>query len=167
MKRSEAFPSKYMSKDDVNPPVVVTIAHVQIDSLKSDDGEERKPVLNFVGEHKPLILNNTNWMSIEDLYGDESENWRGKMIELYLDPAVMMSGKRVGGIRIRKPQAMQVPTQPDPRAEWVTFCNSNGITESDIRQALGMSKVSEWIAAEVGRTMEQAKALVLSVKSDF
>jgi len=101
MKRSEAFPSKYMSKDDVKVPVRATIAAVRFDVLKGENGDEQKPVMYFQGDVKPMIVNNTNWMTCEDAWGDDSDNWLGKSVELYFEPSVMFGGKRVGGVRVR------------------------------------------------------------------
>ena len=58
-------------------------------------------------------------------------------------------------------------TEPGTVKDWVEFCRDNKITASQIHQALGVPKVSEWIAAEVGRTMEQAKALCMGAKEPF
>lgn len=104
MKRSDAFPSRYISKDDVQNPVVAIIDTVRFDTIKGDSGDEDKPVVYFRGDVKPMILNNTNWMTIEDAYGQESDDWAGKPIEMYCDPGVMFGGKRVGGVRVRIPK---------------------------------------------------------------
>ena len=40
MKRSDAFPSKYVSKDDVDPAVIWTIASVAKVEMDGDDGEK-------------------------------------------------------------------------------------------------------------------------------
>ena len=104
MKRSEAFPSKYLSKDDIHGPTVGTILKVEIESFESEKGTESKPIMYFsAGIPKPMVVNNTNWMSIEDLYGDESDNWTGQPIEVWVDPAVAFGGKRIGGLRLRAP----------------------------------------------------------------
>ncbi len=101
MKRSDAFPSRYISKDDVMNPITATIDTVRFDTIKGDNGDEDKPVVYFRDGVKPMILNNTNWMAIEDAYGPESDAWTGKAIEMYCDPGVMFGGKRVGGVRVR------------------------------------------------------------------
>jgi hypothetical protein len=109
MKRSQAFPSQYVSKDDVMTPVQAVIAGVTFERIKGDNGEEDKPVIRFLNNHpKPLILNNTNWMAIEDAYGDESDHWSGKPVELYFEPNVTFGNKRVGGVRIRVPQGSSI-----------------------------------------------------------
>ena len=72
---------------------------------------------------------------------------------------------------MKKAAAASVKTgngsNPGTVKDWVEFCQANKITASQIRQALGVAKVSEWVAAEVGRTIEQAKALVLGTKEPF
>ena len=105
MKRSEAFPSRYVSKDDVEIPVVWMIASVVCVEMDDDaGGKKNPPVMHFKNpESKALILNNSNWMTIEDLYGGESDAWTDCQIELFKDPSVMFGGKRVGGVRVRKP----------------------------------------------------------------
>lgn len=105
MKRGDAFPSQYVSKDDLPAPRVVTISDVQMVSLKGDNGDESKPAMYFSDFPKPLLVNNVNWMSVEAEYGDDSDSWRGKRVELYVDPNVMFGSKRIGGVRIRMPSA--------------------------------------------------------------
>ena len=137
MKRSEAFPSKYLSKDDVQMPIVVTVAGVKPEILKSDNGEEQKPVMYFSDNDKPLILNNTNWMTMEDWWGDDSERWLGKKIELYFEPNIMFGNKRVGGVRVRKPNVhTEQQEQLTPLTTWaqvVTECGLYGVTEQDVK----------------------------------
>lgn len=104
MKRSEAFPTKYLSKDDITAPTVGTIARVVNETLGQGEDQEIKPVMYFsAGIPKPMVLNNTNWMNVEAVYGDESDNWTGKPIEVWVDPSVAFGGKRIGGLRLRAP----------------------------------------------------------------
>lgn len=107
MKRSQAFPSVFLAKDDLmNGPRIVTIKEVRMELVRGDGGEEEKPVMHFEPNGtntKPLILNNINWMTIEESYGDESDHWISKPLELFVDPAVMFGGRRVGGVRVRVP----------------------------------------------------------------
>lgn len=101
MKRNDAFPSKYLSKEDVEPPITATIEDVGMEKFDGDKGEEYKPVMTFREDVKPCILNNTNWGTIEEAYGEDSDNWAGKRITLYCDPNIMFGKKKTGGIRIR------------------------------------------------------------------
>ncbi|MFP7656126.1 hypothetical protein [Chryseobacterium proteolyticum] len=54
---------------------------------------------------KPLVLNATN-AAILKLFSGSSfvEDWKGLLIELYIDQGVMMKGQVVGGVRIMKKQ---------------------------------------------------------------
>src|SRR3990172_4741253 len=102
MKRSEAFPSTYLSKDDVDPPITATINDVYHVNLKGDAGDETKTAMSFVEpDVKPMIVNNANWMTCEDLYGEDSDGWAGHKVEIFKDPTIMFGGKRVGGGRVR------------------------------------------------------------------
>ncbi len=101
MKMHEAFPGNYLTKDDVEDGLEVCIDRVEIEDLHAPDGiTQTKPVLYF-HDAKPLVLNKENWQTIADLYGDESDDWAGHWIEVYVDPSVRFGGKRVGGIRVK------------------------------------------------------------------
>ena len=158
MKRSEAFPSKFMSKDDVQVPIVATIGGVKPEILKSDNGEEQKPVMYFTSDHKPLILNNTNWMTMEDWWGDDSDKWLGKKIELYFEPNIMFGNKRVGGVRVRTPNVSGV-AQPEanPLSTWtdaVKECQLHGVTADDLKdefKRLGKATYKPVTDAEIVR----------------
>ena len=112
MRRSDAFPSQFLGKADVQTPIVGVVELVQMQDIKCDHGNESKPVMFFSNGIKPFILNNTNWMVIEDSYGDDSDKWAGQQVEMYFDPSIMFGGKRAGGVRVRIPVSRQVPPQP-------------------------------------------------------
>lgn len=126
MKRSDAFPSRYVSKDDVATPITARIDTVRFDTINGDKGDEDKPVMYFRDGVKPMILNNTNWMTVEEAYGQESDDWTGKPVELYLDPGVMFGGKRVGGVRLRIPNGAAKMTLE--KANAVQFVAKSGET---------------------------------------
>ena len=110
MKRNEAFPSQYLGQKDIERPLTAIIEAVRFEEVQGDHGAEDKPVLFFKNdEPKKMILNNTNWGAIEDAYGDESDNWNGKSIELYVDPGIMFGNQRKGGLRIRIPHNTPAP----------------------------------------------------------
>ena len=104
MKRTDAFPSSYLKQEDLpRPPGTMhaTIEDVRTETMPSDDKAE-KPVMYFAnGSTKPMVLNGGNWDLLEAAYGEDSDSWRGKPIELYVDPNVMYAGRRTGGIRVR------------------------------------------------------------------
>ncbi len=113
MRRSEAFPSKYLGKDNLKSPLTVTINNVTQETIESDNEQQLKAVIHFQEDGvKPFICNVGNWMTIEDAYGEESDDWTGKRIELFVDPTVQFGGKRIGGVRVRIPSNGQAAAQP-------------------------------------------------------
>jgi hypothetical protein len=148
MKRSDAFPSNYLAQSDVATPIVATIDHVTMGTLKGDDGEESKPIAFFRGKDlKPLILNNTNWLTLETAYGEDSDDWKNKNVEIYQDPNVMLGKKRVGGIRLRIPHANNQPHgqyQGWTLDQAVAACTAHGITRDEIIAAVKANGHKGW-----------------------
>ena len=104
MKKGDAFPSTYLGKDDLHEPMTATIADVRLEEISGDRGStEDKPVMSFDNGMKSLIVNTTNWNTLEAAYGEDTDDWRGQPVELYVDPGVVYAGKRVGGVRVRVP----------------------------------------------------------------
>lgn len=120
MRRSDAFPSKYMGKDDIGTGMTLTIGQVLQEGVESDGEMKQKAVMYFhEPDAKPWIINAGNWMTIEDAYGEESDDWHDKPIELFVDPSVMFGGKRVGGVRVRIPSGAgsKPATQQAPQSQ--------------------------------------------------
>lgn len=104
MKRRDVFQSTYLGKDDIQRPTMARISRVHLEQIKGEHGMEQKAVADFAENNlKPMILNNFNWSVLEDAYGDESDFWTGKPVEIFVDPNVMFGAKRVGGLRLRIP----------------------------------------------------------------
>jgi hypothetical protein len=76
-------------------------------------GDDKKPVLYFSGTDKGLVLNVTNANSIKELYGPETNDWRGRAITLYV-AKVEYQGKRMDGIRVDPPDTAQGPRPVAP-----------------------------------------------------
>lgn len=110
MKMSEAFPSKYLKAADLNGRAVRAI----IDNCTYEDMGDgtSKPVLSFRGQKKGLVLNKTNAAMIASSYGDDSDAWRGRELEIYPDKT-SMQGRIVDCLRVRVPVA---PATPAPAA---------------------------------------------------
>lgn len=118
MKRHEAFPSKWLKTEDLQgKPRVVTIEAVGIEDI-GDDGD-RKPVMSFQGMEKGFVLNSTNFDTIAEAYGEETDDWHGHKIELY-PTTTDFKGKRTPCIRIRT-----APAKPAPRKPAATFESEN------------------------------------------
>jgi hypothetical protein len=111
MRLHEAFPSRYLKAVDFGGKskrfVVDRLGHE-----KMRDGTE-KLVLYFRNEEQALVLNKTNFESIESLHGD-SNDWPGCEIILRPDQT-NFGGKRVAFIRVsRFPQQTAKPTATKP-----------------------------------------------------
>jgi hypothetical protein len=113
MKKNDVFPSKYLKSEDIEgrEPLVV-IDRIVMEELT--DGE-RKPVMYFRDKKKGMIVNRTNWMACEFLYGEESDDWAGKEVTLFVAPVTTPSGKPTRGLRIRGPARMRNGGQHVPR----------------------------------------------------
>jgi len=142
MRRSEAFPSKYLGKDDLNGPLLVTIKNLDTAMIKGDHGDECKTVMFFKeGDAKPYIMNTCNWMTLEDAYGEDSDDWHGKPVEFYVDQNVMYGTKRVGGVRVRVPISRQATEQ-------VHFVPDNSMTFDQAKAACAAVGISKDVLVE-------------------
>ncbi len=109
--------SKYLTKADVTPPILVTINGYKLANVAMEgQPEEKKWLLTFLDNDKPMVLNSINGEIIAAFTGSEDfDGWIGKKIVLYVDPNVQMSGRIVGGIRCRAPKipaAAPAPVTP-------------------------------------------------------
>lgn len=96
----------YFGEQDLPEPgavLTVTIRAHKLEEVMSDRGKQKKGVLYFAENIKPLILNVTNGKAIAKLYGKDADKWGGKRISLYLDPTVRFGKEQVGGIRVKAP----------------------------------------------------------------
>lgn len=108
MRIGSAFPSDYLKAADLNGKAVrVTIDNVTEEKI----GEDRKPVLHFVGKDKTLVLNKTNANRITEAVGsDETDDWQGWSITLY-PCKVDYQGNRVDAIRVDdRPGSSRAPS---------------------------------------------------------
>lgn len=103
MRIGSAFPSKYVKAADLpgDRHVSVTIDRVEVENVAgSDNPDDEKPVLYFVGKQKGMVLNKTNATTVSSAYGDETDEWHGKPILLYVTD-VAFQGKMVPSIRVK------------------------------------------------------------------
>jgi hypothetical protein len=102
MKRSAAFPSRWLKASDLyGKPMTVKIKSVEMAELKGGDGgKQSKPVVRFHNVEKALVLNGVNFDTIAEIHGDDSDSWTGGEIELF-PSKTEMGGKRVDCVRIR------------------------------------------------------------------
>jgi len=110
--------SQFLTKEDVEPPVVVTIKGYKEQNVEMEGEPERKKwTLLFHELEKPLVLNMTNGQRIEVITGSaEFDDWIGKKITLYNDKTVSFGGKLTGGIRVyvKPPNIPSSEAMPNP-----------------------------------------------------
>jgi hypothetical protein len=118
MKKSEAFPSKFLKATDLGgKSLVLTIKSVSREPLKTHDGKEQeKTVLHFVGFHKVLPLNMTNWDAVAAATGeDDDANWPSHKIEVF-PTTVIVGTESKPCVRIRAPEQSELLTKQKPTA---------------------------------------------------
>ena len=102
MNVDDVYGGGYLKSEHLNgQDVPVKIEAVAEETVGQGADAKRQIVLNFIGKDKRFGLNQTNAGTIAGMYGKDCGDWIGRALVLYVDPNVMMSGKRVGGIRIR------------------------------------------------------------------
>ncbi len=109
MKFSEMFPSKFLKAADLNGNAVkVIIERVELQDVVGQGKEQDyKPVLFFQGKQKGLVLNKTNGQVIAETYGEDTDDWKAKEVEVFPDKTPFQ-GKIVDCIRVR------IPVSPEP-----------------------------------------------------
>ena len=86
-------------------------AQAQISNVTAEDFDEgQKLVLHFAGKEQGMVLNKTNTSVVMDLYGDETDDWVGKVVEVF-PTKVDFGGKLVDALRLRQPVAPAVPLE--------------------------------------------------------
>lgn len=105
--------SQFLTKEDVEPPIVVTIKGYKEQNVEMENKPERKKwTLYFHELPKPMVLNMTNGMLLKQITGsDDFDDWIGKKVVLYNDETVMFGGEFTGGIRIRAIKAQTQKTE--------------------------------------------------------
>lgn len=116
-KTSEMRESKFMKQGDVGQGALLTVTGCEQHNVAKDGAEpEMKWCLTFAEAEKPLVLNSTNIQLCERIFGaDDTDQWVGKKIVLYVDPNISFQGKVVGGIRVRAPK-VKPAAKPAPVA---------------------------------------------------
>lgn len=115
MKISEAYPSKYLTAEDLNgKSVAVKIEAVNLEEIGKGSDKDSKLVIDFVGKEKALVCNKTNAKTISKVLGsEESDDWIGKSI--IIEPReVEFQGNMVWSIRVslRRPGSASPASAP-------------------------------------------------------
>jgi len=124
--RAEAFPSKWLNAEAFKPanggPRTLTIREVTQEVVKGDEDEEKiKYVVWFEEEKRGLGLNVTNWLLIEAMYGDDTDNWLGKTIKLHATKVPFGKGL-VDAVRVLAPDVATATAHVNPAQQvWAKF----------------------------------------------
>jgi hypothetical protein len=102
-KIGEMLGGKYLKQSDIDDETIVTVAKVgKANIAREGDAPEYKWLIRFDELPKPMVLNSTNVKRLAKACDSEdSDDWTGKQVILYVDPDVEFGGDIVGGLRIR------------------------------------------------------------------
>lgn len=112
MKVSAMIESKYLKQSDIDDDMTVTVqALKRVNVARDDEDPDYKWVVKYAEFEKPMVLNATNIKRMAKALGDDTDDWIGNSVVLYVDPDIEFGGNVVGGLRIRavKKQAQQQP----------------------------------------------------------
>lgn len=114
-KLTDLYPSKWLTAADLqNQEVVATISSVGTEEFEDNGKKLVKPVCNFQGVDKALILNKTNAFMIQEITGhDDTDNWVSVQVCLYTT-MVQFGAKMTEAIRIKRPPAAPAIAPPAP-----------------------------------------------------
>lgn len=117
MKVSQMIQSKFLRKEDIEDDTPATIKKLSLEDMPGDSGDQRW-VLFFKEQNKGMVLNTTTIRMLEKAFGDESDDWVGKRVTIYVDPNVSFKGQVVGGLRLRPTSPKKTPlVTPAPVVE--------------------------------------------------
>jgi hypothetical protein len=90
--------SKYLSAADITQEKLLRIKSVTVEMVD----QQQKLVVWFTNHKKGLALNRTNNRTIRGAYGDDTEQWAGKLIVVF-PTQTDFRGRQVGALRVRIP----------------------------------------------------------------
>jgi hypothetical protein len=98
-------PSKYISKADVGDrEFTVTIAGVQNEQV-GPRPDDTKWCIYFREAQKGMTLNAGSIRALEAVFGQDSDQWIGQQVVLWVDWSVKFGSQTVGGLRLRPVRA--------------------------------------------------------------
>jgi hypothetical protein len=102
MKASDLIESKYLKQSDVDGEMVVTVQSLKkVNVAREDEDPEYRWTVKFQEFAKPMVINVTNIKRLSKALGDDTDDWTGKAVILYVDPDIEFGGNIVGGLRIK------------------------------------------------------------------
>ena len=118
-KISEMLPSSYLKQSDFDESgLIVTVLRVEHKNVaREDEPAEQKWIVYFNVYEKGMVLNTTNINGLAKACGSEdTDDWTGKEVVVYVDPNVGYGGKTTGGLRIKKYIVPAAPKQAQRQA---------------------------------------------------
>lgn len=102
--KAAKFLSNYLKADllENRAPSKLTIRIVKEEAVGIGDQQQKKMVLYFKEIEQGLVLNKTNAKVLVKNFGDETDAWVGKVVEMYV-AEVEFQGEPQLGIRLRMP----------------------------------------------------------------
>jgi len=132
---SSAFPSKYLKAADLSgEPTTVTMTLVKSEQVAR--GADAQPVLYFKEFQQGMVLNKTNAKTIAKLFGDDTNNWRSKKIELF-EAMVEFQGDIMPALRVR---AAKIAEQ-EP---WDDLAPPPALKDGEAAARQGMAQFRAW-----------------------
>ena len=110
-KIGEMIESKYLKQSDVEDEREFTIRKIGKGNVaREDEPEDIKWMVAFEETKKPMVLNSTNIQLMAKACGSEdTDDWVGKKVTIYVDPNVSFGGKLVGGLRVKVSRPSKKP----------------------------------------------------------
>lgn len=91
MRASQMFPSRNLKAIDLLNPetneyreATLTVDFCKVEPVGADQNGDQKPMLHFRETKKILPLNKTNLMTLASNLGDETDEWDGQRVTLYV-----------------------------------------------------------------------------------
>lgn len=96
---SEVYGGSYLTDVDLAGRMYsLTIEAVAVEEV--GDERQRKLVVAFKGAQKNLVLNKTNASTLVSAFGDDTDSWLGRFVEVFTVPTTF-GGRSYEGIRVR------------------------------------------------------------------
>jgi hypothetical protein len=106
MLASDFDKSRFLKAADLTGEKKFRIKSVTAETVGMEDEKKRKPVLWFTNDERGLLLNTTNLRTLSGEFGDNMEDWVGKII-IAFPTHTDFRGKLVPALRVRIPPPKQ------------------------------------------------------------
>lgn len=115
-KITEMLPSNYLKQSDFPEDYEVTVRKIERKNIAMDGKPaDFKWLAHYDEFEKPMVLNATNIQLMSKACGsDDSDDWIGKKVVVYVDENVSFGGELVGGLRIRRVRTAPAVPQRRP-----------------------------------------------------